>query len=199
MLEGLATWVLNNYLGKYLENLNTDQLSIGLLKGEVELENVPLRKDALRHLDMPLEVLAGFVGRVKLQIPVSRLRSEPWVIKFEQLYLVAGPIKLEEFNEEAEAAAAQGRKISQLDALEAAWRADQEARNEASHYASSYSSWLTYGTSFMTNIIENIQLKIQDVHLRYEDERCFPNQVFACGLTIDSLALQSSDEQWRPR
>ena len=64
--------------------------------GEVELENVPLRKDALRHLDMPLEVLAGFVGRVKLQIPVSHLRSEPWVIKFEQLYLVAGPIKLEE-------------------------------------------------------------------------------------------------------
>ncbi|XP_063884386.1 intermembrane lipid transfer protein VPS13D-like isoform X2 [Scylla paramamosain] len=199
MLEGLATWVLNNYLGKYLENLNTDQLSIGLLKGEVELENVPLRKDALRHLDMPMEVLAGFVGRVKLQIPVSRLRSEPWVIKFEQLYLVAGPIKLEEFDEEAEAAAAQARKISQLDALEAAWRADQEACHEASHYAHSYSSWLSYGTSFMTNIIENIQLKIRDVHLRYEDDRCIPNQVFACGLTIDSLALQSSDEQWRPR
>ncbi len=33
MLEGLATWFLNNYLGKYLENLNTDQLSIALLQG----------------------------------------------------------------------------------------------------------------------------------------------------------------------
>ncbi|CAL4176904.1 unnamed protein product [Meganyctiphanes norvegica] len=96
MLEGLATWVLNNYLGQYLENLHTHQLSIGLLKGEVELENVPLRKDALRHLDMPLEVRTGFVGKVKLQIPVSRLRSEPWVIIFEQLYLVAGPVKLNE-------------------------------------------------------------------------------------------------------
>lgn len=64
--------------------------------GEVELENVPLRKDALRHLDMPVEVRAGFVGKVKLQIPVSRLRSEPWVIIFEQLYLVAGPVKLDE-------------------------------------------------------------------------------------------------------
>ena len=35
MLEGLATWVLNNYLGQYLENLNTDQLSIGLLRGKI--------------------------------------------------------------------------------------------------------------------------------------------------------------------
>ncbi|KAK3881484.1 hypothetical protein Pcinc_014068 [Petrolisthes cinctipes] len=199
MLEGLATWVLNNYLGTYLENLNTDQLSIGLLKGEVELENVPLRKDALRHLDMPLEVRTGFVGRVRLQIPVSHLRSEPWVIMFEQLYLVAGPIKLEEYDEEAEEAANQARKIAQLDVLEAGWRAEQESRREASHYASSYSSWLSYGTSFITNIIENIQLKIRDVHLRYEDDRCLPGQVFSCGLTVDSLALQSTDEHWTPR
>ncbi|XP_071526978.1 intermembrane lipid transfer protein VPS13D [Panulirus ornatus] len=199
MLEGLATWVLNNYLGKYLENLNTDQLSIGLLKGEVELENVPLRKDALRHLDMPVEVRAGFVGKIKLQIPVSRLRSEPWVIIFEQLYLVAGPVRLEEFDEEAEEAASQARKIALLDGLEVAWRAEQEARHEASHYANSYSSWLSYGTSFMTNIIENIQLKIRDVHVRYEDDQSIAGHVFACGLTVDSLAVQSSDDHWIPR
>lgn len=35
MLEGLVAWVLNNYLGKYVENLNTDQLSIALLSGKV--------------------------------------------------------------------------------------------------------------------------------------------------------------------
>lgn len=34
MLEGLAAWVLNTYLGEYVENLNTDQLSIGLLSGK---------------------------------------------------------------------------------------------------------------------------------------------------------------------
>ena len=56
MLEGLATWIHNNNLVKYLENLDMDQLSISLLQGqgEVELENVPLRKDALRLLSPPL-------------------------------------------------------------------------------------------------------------------------------------------------
>ena len=29
MLEGLAAWVLRTYVGEYVENLNTDQLSIG--------------------------------------------------------------------------------------------------------------------------------------------------------------------------
>lgn len=35
MLEGLVAWVLNTYLGKYVENLNTDQLSIALLSGRL--------------------------------------------------------------------------------------------------------------------------------------------------------------------
>lgn len=34
MLESLAVWVLNTYVGEYLEDINTDQLSIGLLQGE---------------------------------------------------------------------------------------------------------------------------------------------------------------------
>lgn len=33
MLEGLVAWVLNNSVGKYVENLNTSQLSVGILQG----------------------------------------------------------------------------------------------------------------------------------------------------------------------
>jgi len=58
-------------------------------------------------------------------------------------------------------------KLSRLDALEARWKADIE--HDPGYYASSYSSWLNYGTSLVTNIIENLQLNIKDVHIRYED------------------------------
>ena len=91
MLEGLATWFLNNYLGKYLKNLNTDQLSIALLQGEVELEHVPLRRDALRFLNAAVDVRSGVVGRIRLKIPVARLRSEPWSLTMERVYIVTGP------------------------------------------------------------------------------------------------------------
>lgn len=93
MLEGLATWFLNNYLGKYLENLNTDQLSIALLSGQVELDNVPLRRDALRFLNGCVDVRSGFVGHIKLKIPVAGIRSQPWSILMENVYIVTGPQK----------------------------------------------------------------------------------------------------------
>ena len=35
MLENVVAWVLNNYIGEYLEDLNTDQLSVALLSGEI--------------------------------------------------------------------------------------------------------------------------------------------------------------------
>ena len=79
----------------YISN-DSSYLPISPGAGEVELENVPLRKDALRHMDIPLQVMSGFVGRVKLQIPVARLRSEPWVVVFEKLYGVVSPIKLDQ-------------------------------------------------------------------------------------------------------
>ncbi|KAI5634491.1 vacuolar protein sorting-associated protein 13D [Phthorimaea operculella] len=196
MLEGLVAWVLNNYLGKYVENLNTDQLSVALLSGKVELENLPLKKDALRHLGLPVEVRAGFIGKVQLQVPVRQIRSAPWVIAIEKLYLVAAPVNLDEWDPDVEALIAHERKVALLDALEAGWRARTEAA-DASYYATSYSSWLSYGTGLLANIVENLQLKLNDVHIRFEDGITCAPSVFACGLTVEALAAESCDAEWR--
>ncbi|XP_012135558.1 vacuolar protein sorting 13D isoform X2 [Megachile rotundata] len=195
MLEGLVAWVLNNYLGKYVENLNTDQLSIALLSGEVELENLPLKKEALRHIGLPIEIKAGFIGKVRLQVPVRQIRTASWVIAIEQLYLVAGPISLDEFDNEAEEQAILEYKLSRLDSLEARWRTDTE--HDPGYYAASYSSWVNYGTSLVTNIIENLQLNIKDVHIRYEDGITLSDGI-ALGITIGALTAQSCDASWIP-
>ncbi|KAF9411175.1 hypothetical protein HW555_009948 [Spodoptera exigua] len=195
MLEGLVAWVLNNYLGKYVENLNTDQLSVALLSGKVELENLPLKKDALRHLGLPVEIKAGFIGKVQLQVPVRQIRSAPWLIAIEKLYLVAAPINLDEWDSSVEASIAHERKTALLDALEAQWRAEHEAA-DAGYYATSYSSWLSYGTGLLANIVENLQLKLNDVHIRYEDAVTCARP-FACGLTVESLCAESCDSEWR--
>ncbi|KAI3356824.1 hypothetical protein L3Q82_003331 [Scortum barcoo] len=118
MLEGLVAWVLNTYLGKYVSNLNTDQLSIALLKGAVELENLPLRKDALREFDLPFEVKAGFIGKITLQIPFYRPHSDPWVISMSQLNLIIGPAQLQEYDGEKEREEEAERKKRLLKALE---------------------------------------------------------------------------------
>ena len=103
MLDGLVAWVLNNYIGEYLEDLDTEHLKVGcsntishksqvaFLQGEVELHNVPIKSTALRKFDLPLSVKAGLIGKLRLQIPISRLRSEPWVITIDDVFLLLQP------------------------------------------------------------------------------------------------------------
>ncbi|CAL8369136.1 unnamed protein product [Lota lota] len=187
MLEGLVAWVLNTYLGKYVSNLNTDQLSIALLKGAVELENLPLRKDALREFDLPCEVKAGFIGKITLQIPFYRLHSDPWVISISQLNLVIGPARPQEFDEQREREEEKERKKLLLKALEDKWRSECEQRGE--------SYWHSVTASVVTKIVENIELNIQGVHLRFEDDFSDPWKPFSFGVCINNVSAQNSTKE----
>ncbi|XP_053697242.1 intermembrane lipid transfer protein Vps13D [Sabethes cyaneus] len=199
MLRELTAWVLNNYLGKYVENLNTAQLTIALLSGQVELENLPLRKDALRYLGLPLQIINGTIGKIKLTVPVRQFRTASWCLNIDNVNVICGPIDLNEWNSEIEQQTELDFKIAALDRIEAKWRALRETPvTEGSYYASSYSGWLSYGTSLITNIIENLQLKVNGIHIRYVDGLTIPNQTFACGINIEALSAQSCDANWQP-
>ncbi|XP_054162795.1 intermembrane lipid transfer protein VPS13D-like [Oppia nitens] len=201
MLSSLVAWVLNSYIGEYFDNVNTDQLSIALHNGEVELEGLPLRKDAFKHLGLPLEIINGYIGKISLKIPVYRLKSEPWVISIDELFLIGRPITDFNYNEEEETKSEQNIKINQLDATESRWKAIHESTKEESqsYYASSYISWRNYGSNFISNIVENVQLKIRSVHIRYEDCSTIPGIPFAAGIIIKSLSVHSTDENWIPK
>uniref|UniRef100_A0A8C2JST0 Vacuolar protein sorting 13 homolog D n=1 Tax=Cyprinus carpio TaxID=7962 RepID=A0A8C2JST0_CYPCA len=182
MLEGLVAWVLNTYLGKYVSNLNTDQLSIALLKGAVELENLPLRKDALRGFDLPFEVKAGVIGKITLQIPFYRPHSDPWVICMSQLNLIIGPAPPQEYDEVREREAEREQKKQLLRALEDKWKSECEQKGES------------YWYSVVTRIVENIELKIQGVHLRFEDDFSNPEKPCAFGVCIKNVSAQNCKE-----
>uniref|UniRef100_UPI00398EEC11 intermembrane lipid transfer protein VPS13D isoform X3 n=1 Tax=Pristiophorus japonicus TaxID=55135 RepID=UPI00398EEC11 len=187
MLEGLAAWVLNTYIGKYVNNLNTDQLSIALMKGAVELENLPLKRDALKELDLPFEVKAGFIGKITLQIPFYRPHVEPWVISISRLHLIGAPIKQSEFDEETERSLDRDRKSALLDALEAKWKSNQQQKGE--------SYWYSATASMVTRIVENVELKVRDVHLRFEDDVTNPEHPFAFGICIKSVSVQNAEDE----
>uniref|UniRef100_A0A8C1KFS4 Vacuolar protein sorting 13 homolog D n=1 Tax=Cyprinus carpio TaxID=7962 RepID=A0A8C1KFS4_CYPCA len=185
MLEGLVAWVLNTYLGKYVSNLNTDQLSIALLKGAVELENLPLRKDALREFDLPFEVKAGVIGKITLQIPFYRPHSDPWVICMSQLNLIIGPALPQEYDDVREREAEREQKKQLLKALEDKWKVQQKGE----------SYWYSVTASVVTRIVENIELKIQGVHLRFEDDFSNPEKPYAFGVCIKNVSAQNCSKE----
>uniref|UniRef100_A0A915Q2Y8 Chorein N-terminal domain-containing protein n=1 Tax=Setaria digitata TaxID=48799 RepID=A0A915Q2Y8_9BILA len=196
MLENLVAWVLNNYVGEYLENLNTDQLSIALLQGQVELENVPLKKSALRKLDVPLKVKSGLLGKLTLSVPLTRLRSEPWVIKMSDLLVLLEPSASARYDVESVEVYEQSRKEQQLEDLEKYHKRQLLNCWGLSNYdGGSEQNW--WGASLVSTIVNNIQLVLTNVHIRYEDDTTLPNNSsFACGVRIHSISMQTTNSHW---
>uniref|UniRef100_A0A914XD20 Vacuolar protein sorting 13D n=1 Tax=Plectus sambesii TaxID=2011161 RepID=A0A914XD20_9BILA len=205
MLESLAAWVLNTYIGEYLENLNTDQLSVALLQGQVELENVPLKRTALRKFDIPLTVKAGVLGKLTLSVPLTHMRSAPWVVKISDLHVLLEPSENKydvEFDERYE----QGKKQQQLEALEAFHKkqlletAGLPTTGELSATGDGHGGgWLTYGASLVSTIVENIQLILTNVHIRYEDPHTLGGErSFTSGARIKRVTVQTTNAFWKP-
>ena len=119
-----------------------------------------------RFVEPAIEVRSGIVGHIKLTIPVSRLRSEPWTLLLEKVTIVLGAQKFSQYDEEADDQVRLETKLAALDGIESDWRATQDCDSEQGYYTVT-SSWLSYGSSYIGNIVENLQLDIKDVHIRY--------------------------------
>ncbi|KAK0428668.1 hypothetical protein QR680_010939 [Steinernema hermaphroditum] len=198
MLEGVVAWVLNTYIGEYLENLNTDQLSIALLQGKTSLFCNLLTKTALKKFDVPVQVKSGFLGKLTLNVPLPHIRSAPWVVKISDLFVLLSPSDGKydaEFFERYE----QTKKEQLLEELENFHKKQLlealriRVPNETDQ---SYGSW--WGASLVSTIVNNIQLILTNVHIRYEDDVSLPNRhPFNCGVRIQKISVQTTDRQWK--
>jgi hypothetical protein len=53
----------------------------------------------------------------------------------------------------------------------------------------------TFAEKLSAQIINNVQIKISDIHIRYEDNvSC--STPFACGITLSNFSVHTTDEAW---
>lgn len=91
MFEGIIKKIVSKYLKEYIENLNPDSLKINLLSGNVDLQNLTLKKTALDELNLPIKILFGQIGKIHAKIPWQKLNSAPVVIEVFDIFLVVAP------------------------------------------------------------------------------------------------------------
>jgi len=88
----LIAWAFNHYIAYYyFDNVNVTQLKVAFERGEIQLENLPVKRDALKHLKLPWDVVSGVVGKLSIRIPLLTLLTDPWLIKINNLTLIVAP------------------------------------------------------------------------------------------------------------
>ena len=193
MLEGLVANLLNRFLGMYVKNFDPKQLTVGIWSGDVTLRNMELRKEALDQLHLPLNVVEGYLGQLTLSIPWSNLRGKPVKVNIEDVFLLAAPKEESDYNVEEEEQRAHAVKIEKLESAELLKARSTEGMSQEEQLKNQ-----SFTQSLTTAIVDNLQVSIKNVHLRYEDSIATPGHPFAVGFTLKEMSAVSTDSDWRP-
>lgn len=193
MLEGLVAGLLNRFLGMYVKNFDPAQLKVGIWSGDVKLSDLELRREALDQLKLPINVVEGHLGQLTLTIPWSNLRGAPVKVFIEDVYLLASPKEEAQYNEEEEERRRQRIKMEKLDSAELLKERSQEGLSQDEQKRSQ-----TFTASLVTKIVDNLQVTVKNIHVRYEDAISAPGHPFALGVTLEEFSAVSTDGEWRP-
>ncbi|XP_075416632.1 intermembrane lipid transfer protein VPS13A isoform X1 [Tenrec ecaudatus] len=192
VFESVVVDVLNRFLGDYVVNLDTSQLSLGIWGGAVSLKNLKIKENALHQLDVPFKVKAGHIGNLSLTIPWKNLYTQPVEAVLEEIYLLIVPssiIKYDPLKEEKQNLEAKQQELKRIE--EAKQKvADQEQHKEERQD--------TFVEKLVTQIIKNLQVKVSSIHIRYEDDVTNRDNPLSFGISLQNFSLQTTDQDWSP-
>lgn len=195
VFQSVLSYVLNKYLGEFVENLDENQLNVGIWGGDVELKDLVLKPAALAELDLPIQSVYGKIGKLVLKIPWKSLYTSSTIITVEDIYLVVQPNQQVKFDPAKEEQRLYDFKLKEIDRIEEAKRLEEE---KLAGKAPAKAGWTQeFAEKLVASIIKNIQLNIKHIHIRYEDKVTNSKFPFAFGITLDQLIVESTDSNWK--
>uniref|UniRef100_A0AAQ6A429 Vacuolar protein sorting 13 homolog A n=1 Tax=Amphiprion ocellaris TaxID=80972 RepID=A0AAQ6A429_AMPOC len=192
VFESLVVDVLNRFLGDYVVNLDSSQLKLGIWGGDAVLTNLEIKENALSQLDIPFKVKAGHIGRLELKIPWKNLYTQSVEATLDGVYLLIVPtasIKYDAEKEEKQLQEARQRELQRIEETKLKAAEQENPKLEKQD---------TFVEKLVTQVIKNLQVKISNIHVRYEDDVTNPNCPLSFGVSLKNLSLQTSDENWNP-
>uniref|UniRef100_A0A146KJR5 Vacuolar protein sorting-associated protein 13A n=1 Tax=Lygus hesperus TaxID=30085 RepID=A0A146KJR5_LYGHE len=185
VFESVLIEVVNKYIGNYVENLNADQLKVGIWGGNVVVENLAIRPGAFDDLDLPVKTVFGHLGKLTLQIPWKDLYNSPVKVEVEGLYVLVVPNSDIKYDPIKDKKYRLDEKMAEVKKVEKAKKLELEKANPKQAEPSTFAEKLT------ANIIKNVQITLKDIHIRFEDKFSNPGKPSAAGITLDLLQVTS--------
>lgn len=156
--------------------------------GDVVLKNLQLKQSALKELDLPVQLVYGQLGKLVLKIPWKNLYSLPVEADVEDLFLLVAPNQAVIYDADKQHKIELDSKQCELTKLDEARKRELEKDKPKADK--------TFTEKLVAQIINNVQIRIRNVHIRYED-RSTSTIPFALGITLAGLEVQTTDSDWK--
>ncbi|KAG8691548.1 hypothetical protein FRC11_001538 [Ceratobasidium sp. 423] len=162
---------------------------------QLSLRGLKLKKGALDKFRLPVDVLEGYVGTFTLTIPWQNITGRPVEVYIEDVYLLAVPAAESAFDPAEDEERKQATKQERLNAAEIVRVRGQMADASTTNDSQQHQGLIE---SITGRIVNNVQITVKNIHIRYEDSISAPGHPFSAGVTLAGFTAQSVDEKWVP-
>ncbi|KAF7306925.1 hypothetical protein MIND_00485000 [Mycena indigotica] len=184
--------LFNRILAPYVENLDMNQVNYGIGQGKLTLRNLRLKKGALDKFRLPVDVQEGYLGKFTLSLHWMNLGNQPVEIMVEDVYLLVVPSPQSNIDVQEGESRAQAIKMERLENAELLHMRGQAESTDDSPQSQGLIQ------SLIAKIINNVQITVKNIHIRYEDKFSVPKHPFAAGITLAGFTAVSVNGRWQP-
>ena len=79
MLEEAVFNLLDKLLGPFVRGLDRKSLNLSVWSGDVKLQGLEVRTEALEAFPLPLNILGATLGELRIKVPWRSLGKEPLI------------------------------------------------------------------------------------------------------------------------
>lgn len=178
-LESYVTPLILSYVDKYIKNIKPEDSQLSLWGGEAVFNNLDLKLDVLeRELNLPFTFVNGHIHELRINVPWTKLTSEPVVITINTIECI---LKLKTENESVDSSS--NKSTSSQQQVGNSFR-KQLRKQEYSEMPSSYVQ------SLISRVINNICIVCNNLILKYVEDD------IVLSLNIKSAELFNANEKW---
>ncbi|KAJ5078899.1 vacuolar protein sorting-associated protein vps13 [Anaeramoeba ignava] len=183
MFEKIIKIILNTYFNKFIKGFNQDDLKFSIWNGDISLTNIELNPDGFKKSKIPFELKNGFIGNLQIQIPWKHLSSKPTIIIIDKIEMIFTSFLDSKRDSKIQKELIQKEKKEKIERFEIMKKEINSNEEENEDFIKNITK----------QIINNTQISIENIHIKFEFEDGFEFEIF-----LDQFSIQSCDSNWNP-
>ena len=197
MAKSLLLRALKEAFGKYVDGISDSNLEVAVWSGEVKLTNLSLKRELFETnaLGLPVNVRLGRIDQLDIKVPWSSLGSEPVQVTARNLFVLADMSQASAHDDATGIKKKMSRVLAKRRRLKLSevFLRDSSSENEEDASAASQSEGFV--ARLLTKVVDNLQLTVENVHMRLEYAP--PGRDPSLGMTLSNLSIMTTDANGR--
>ena len=184
MTSSIINWIVDKYLSNMLE-INKEQTKSSLWGGVFEMSNLKIKPEIFTNMNLPyFELVHGYVGKMKISMSLPRFYLYPIKVEIDKVFFHAKQKKLETIQKSTEIANMEQYKNNQLQSQEELTNEINNLQNEGQ-------------PGMMSQIINNLEIIINDICIRFDDDLSYDLIPFSFGLLLKNIHINTVDKNFQ--